>query len=96
MAAKLRLDHPGIAAILKSAEVAGVVDGAAASVGSAASGHVTAQGVTIPVVVDSYVTDRAAAGVTLRHPAGLAVEAKHGVLAGAAAATGLEVTRRGA
>lgn len=47
--------------------------------------------VDAPVVVHSYVTDRAAAAITIAHPAGLAIEAKHGVLRRAAAAEGLEV-----
>lgn len=43
------------------------------------------------VEVRSYTTDRAAAAVTIVHPAGIAMEAKHGTLRRAAAAEGLEV-----
>jgi hypothetical protein len=48
----------------------------------------------LPVKVDEYTTDRAAASVTLAHPAGRAVQAKHGLLTRAAASVGLEVTQR--
>jgi hypothetical protein len=87
---KVKLDSPGIAEILKSAEVASEVAEAAYSVADYAD-HTTQAGVEIPVEVDTYTTDRAAAGVTLAHPAGLGIEAKYGVLARAASAAGLEV-----
>lgn len=45
----------------------------------------------LPVSVDSQVTDRARSTVTITHPAGLAVQAKHGALTKAAAQAGLEV-----
>lgn len=95
-ASKVRLDSAGVAAVLKSAAVAATVTAAAEQV----AGQVRSQGVTVahgedlPVVVNSYVTDRAAASVTLAHPAGLAVQAKHGALTAAAAAVGLEVTEK--
>jgi len=96
MAAKLRLDHGGIAAVLKSGEVGGVIHDAAASVAAGAVAYAR-NGDEIPVEMDYYVTDRVAAGVTLAHPAGLGKEAKYGTLARAAASAGLEVTsRRGA
>lgn len=43
------------------------------------------------VQVTPYTTDRAAAAVTIAHPAGTAMEAKHGTLRKAAAAAGYEV-----
>ncbi|ADG97631.1 conserved hypothetical protein [Segniliparus rotundus DSM 44985] len=46
------------------------------------------------VQVDAYTTDRQAAAVVLAHPAGLAVEAKHGVLTRAAKDAGLQVAVR--
>lgn len=91
MARKLRLDHPGIAEMLRSAEVAGVIDSAASAVASGVS-ETSRNGTSIPVVVDSYTTDRAAAGVTMAHVAGLGIEAKRGSLARATAAAGLEVS----
>ena len=91
MAARLRLDHAGIEEMLKSAEVAGVIDDAAAAVASGVS-ETARDGQAVPVEVDSYTTDRAAAGVTMAHPAGLGIEAKRGTLSRAAAAAGLEVS----
>jgi hypothetical protein len=90
---KLRLDRPGIAEVLQSAAVAAVIEGAAQS----AAGNVSEtarNGDAIPVKVSTYTTDRAAAAVTLAHPAGLGIEAKRGSLSRAAAAAGLEVTSR--
>lgn len=46
------------------------------------------------VDVRHFTTDRAIAVVRVRHPSGLAAEAKHGVLKKAAAAEGLEVTSK--
>jgi len=43
------------------------------------------------VTVAPFTTDRAIAVVRVNHPAGLALEAKYGILARAAAAEGLEV-----
>lgn len=93
MAKKIKLDHAGIASVLKSAGLATAVTGTAERVASGA-GHTTRKGEVIQVKVDSYVTDRVAAGVTLAHPAGNAIEAKHGTLVRAASAAGLEVTAR--
>ena len=45
----------------------------------------------LPVKVKHSVTDRAKSTVVLAHPAGLAVQAKHGALTKAAAQAGLEV-----
>lgn len=47
--------------------------------------------IALPVTVQTYDTDRARATVWLAHPAGLAVQAKHGTLTKAASAAGLEV-----
>lgn len=87
---KLRLDSPGILEVLKSADVASLVADTADSVASNVSETVRS-GEPLPVKVATYTTDRAAAGVTLAHPAGLGMEAKHGSLSKAAAAAGLEV-----
>lgn len=45
----------------------------------------------LPVKIDSQTTDRAREVVVLNHPAGQAVEAKHGVLVRGASAAGVEV-----
>lgn len=92
--AKIRLDHGGIAAVLKSRPVAAEVVKAAEKVATAARGQGytawdknikgRAVRVPLPVDVDPYVTDRAAALVTITHPAGIGMQAKHGVLTRAA------------
>ena len=99
MASPIRLDHAGIAAILKSAEMAAAVKAAADSVAD----NVRAQGVKVgdhdggprerdlPVSVQMVTTDRAHAIVAITHPSGEAVQAKHGVLTKAAAQAGLDV-----
>jgi hypothetical protein len=95
----VKLNHAGVAAILKSGEMAALVSGAAEEIAN----NVRAQGqkvgafeggegeIDLPVTVTPYTTDRAAASVALAHPAGIAVQAKHGVLTRAAAAAGLDV-----
>lgn len=98
-AVTVRLNRAGVAAVLKSASVAGAVRGKAEEVAA----NVRAQGimvegtpgdVALPVEVTSYITDRAAASVTIAHPSGVAVQAKYGALTKAAAEAGLEVTDR--
>jgi hypothetical protein len=82
-------DVAGIGRILRSADAAAMVRGAAERVAAdaeASSG--------LPVEVEEYTTDRAAAAVVITHPAGLAEQAKHGTLTRAAAAIGLEVRAR--
>jgi len=84
---ELKLDYEAIGKILRedmrkpidelAAQIAARVD-----VGSVAAAEVTVTAVT---------TDRAKAYVNIAHPAGLAMEAKHGTLKRAAASVGLEV-----
>lgn len=88
---KIRLDHAGIAEVLRSEEVHTVIDGYADRTAGAALMDPATVRIDIDVDVDSYTTDRAAASVTLAHPAGVPVEAKYGVLTRAAAAAGLQV-----
>lgn len=87
--ANIRLDHDGIADVLKGQAIRSLVDTAAASVASGITATISSG--RVPVTVGSHTTDRAAASVTIAHPAGLAIEAKHGALVRAAAAAGLEV-----
>ena len=47
-----------------------------------------------PVGVRMVETDRAHANITIMHPAGVAMELKHGTLRRAAASLGLEVTSK--
>lgn len=85
--------HVNLAAVLKSADVAALVNPVVHEIAAKAQ-HTTTSGVDLPIVVDEYTTDRRAASVTIAHPAGLATEAKHGTLTKAAAAAGLEVRSR--
>ncbi len=99
MASNIKLNRAGIAALAKSAEVRGMVDSAAEAVAA----NVRSLGIGVgdrdggpreaplPVKTRSFTTDRAAASVILAHPAGIAVQAKHGALTKAASAAGLEV-----
>lgn len=83
----IKLDHNGIAELLKSAEVTRatelVAQGVAANVRSSEPNY--------PVTVKMVTTDRAHALVTLATPAGMAVQAKRGSLTKAAAQAGLDV-----
>ncbi len=92
----LTLNHAGIADVLKSGDVAAQVNALAEQVAAnvLAEGQLVAHGDEMPVTVTPYTTDRAAASVTITHPAGLAVQAKHGTLTRAAAAAGLEVREK--
>jgi hypothetical protein len=96
---KVRLDSKGIQAIAKSAfmqnavklkteQVAIKVRGMGIRVGGF-KGDVGE--IDLPVETDLHITDRAHGTVTLAHPAGEAVQAKHGALTKAAAQAGLEV-----
>lgn len=82
-----RRDPVGMDHIIKR-QTRGLVDQAAANVAAGVA-------VDAEVVVNHYTTDRAAASVTIRHPAALAWQAKNGVLTRAASAAGLEVRARG-
>lgn len=97
MATRLRvtLDHAGLAAILKSGPMAAAVHAAAEQIADRARG-IMVEGVPgdveLPVEVTDQVSDRARSSVTLAHPSGQAVQAKHGVLTGGAAGAGFEVS----
>lgn len=88
----IRLDHEGIAEILKSAGFAEAVADKAAEVEATVAAHGSIRRHRMPVEREAYETDRAAEEVTIAHPGGLGVEGKYGALAWAAAAAGLEVT----
>jgi hypothetical protein len=96
---KLRLDSAGIGSILNSGKVQGLASSLANSVAGAARGA-TASGMPIPVEVRSRVaaggrlrSPRGAYDVTLKHPAGLKVEAKRSPLLRAAISVGLSPVR---
>ncbi len=96
---KVRLDSKGVRAILQSAEMHRAIQVTAEAVAA----NVEAQNITVgdrdggtheyplPVEVSMTTTDRAHANVTLAHPAGQAVQAKHGALTKAAKQAGLDV-----
>lgn len=82
MASTLKLDHRGLAAVLKSQGVKMEVHQAAEKIAAEvrASATVERHGIGGDVVVRDYETDRAASSVTVEHPAGLAMQAKYGIL----------------
>lgn len=104
MASHIRLNHKGIEQILKSAPMAAAVKGAAEAIAE----NVRAQGIKVgdvekgpgshdvdlPVTVTMVTTDRAHGIVALAHPAGDAVQAKHGALTKAAKQVGLDVREK--
>ena len=82
-------DSNGFAELLLSDEIAAAVLLAADAIGNnVQTGHTD---IDATVTVREYTTDRRAAAVSIAHPAGLALEAKYGVLRRAAASIGLEV-----
>lgn len=99
MANNIRLDRAGVAALLKSAAMHAAVQEATEAVAA----NVRAQDIKVgdkdggaheydlPVSAKVVTTDRAHGTVALAHPAGDAVQAKHGALSKAAAAAGLQV-----
>jgi hypothetical protein len=101
MATKLKLDSKGIEAVLNGPAVTNKIASLGATV-KANVGSPTASGDPIPVTTRMRVASggrligtRPAVDVTLAHVAGLAVEAKRGPLARAAAAAGLPVKSQG-
>lgn len=83
---KIKLDSPGIAAILKSDEVAIEVHDRAEMIAERVAAHpaLVRNEITDQVEVEDYVTDRAASSVTITHAAGLGIEGKYGPLSQAA------------
>jgi hypothetical protein len=98
----IKLNHAGIEQILKAAPMQAAVKAAAEQIAQ----NVRDQGIKVgdkdggaheidlPVTVTMTTTDRAHANVTIAHPAGEAVQAKHGALTKAAAQAGLDVRER--
>lgn len=99
---KVRLDHRGLAAVLKGREVTTATLEAAEAVASNARAQGSKVGdrdggpneIDMPVTVRMYETDRAHAVVALAHPAGDADQAKNGTLTKAAAEAGLDFRSR--
>lgn len=98
MARRIKLNRAGIAAIMKGAEMQAAINATAEQVAANLRGQKIKVGalkggdeIDLPVTVRSGITDRARATVVIAHPAGMAVQAKHGALTKAAAEAGLEV-----
>lgn len=95
----VRLNSAGIRAILTSTAAHRAVQAAAEAVAENVRGQNIGVGdqdggpreVELPVTVSVTTTDRAKALVTIAHPAGIAVQAKHGALTKAAGQVGLDV-----
>lgn len=81
-AASIRLDHDGIAEVLKSEGIAQQVHAIAERKAETVRAHrsVRENGVAGSVRVEDYTTDRAASAVVIAHAAGLPIQAKYGVL----------------
>lgn len=88
---RVELDHEGIAEVLKSAEVRAQINGFADQIAARVERDGSVRRHGMPVLSGSYTTDRAAAAVTIAHPGGLGVQARHGTLTRAAGEVGLEV-----
>lgn len=86
----LRLDHGGVAEVLKSGGVKSAVHELAEQIAAAAR----SQRPGADIVVDDYVTDRSASSVTIREPQAMAWQVRDGILTRSAAAAGLEVTEK--
>lgn len=99
MVSRVTIDGRGVAELLKSP----TIDAATREAADAVAAHVRDMGIRVgdkdggrheydlPVDVQMVTTDRAHAIVALTHPAGQAVQAKHGALTKAAAQAGLDV-----
>src|SRR6187399_2140602 len=91
---RIELDHDGIAELLHSAEVHDALHTVAEQVAETAraGGHRVTSGAELPIeVFDDPNRDRTAVTVAIRHPAGVGMEARYGVLKRAAETAGLDV-----
>lgn len=91
MLTDLRLDSPGIAALLKSGPFAAAVHAVAEGIASDVRASVPED---VEVVVDDYTTDRAASSVTIKDARGMLWQVQDGILTRAAGGAGVEVTER--
>ena len=86
---QVRLDHAGMASLLKSTDVAEAVSAAADAVRDALPPMGTRTGAA-RFDVTHGVTDRAKSWVTIMHPVAMGLEARNGYLVRAAATVGLD------
>lgn len=94
MGSKLKLDkidHGGIAEVLKSSPVRSAIHALAEKVAAATRQQ---KPDAADIAVDDYTTDRAASSVTIRDVRGRLWQVRDGVLTRAASSAGLEVTER--
>ena len=98
MARRVRLDSDGIGEVLRRAEVSAAVRALGQSVAAGARAEESVSRHGAEVVVSEYTAEggrlrspRPAVAVTVKHPGGLGMEAKYGVLSRAAAAAGLRM-----
>ena len=99
MGRNVKLDHRGLGAFLESTAMHALVQEASERIadqvrdqGIRVGDHDGGRGeIDLPVEVEVTTTDRAHGSVLLAHPAGAAVQAKHGALTRAASAVGLAV-----
>lgn len=92
MANEVRLDHRGLAEILKSVEMKQLVHEEAEHIANIVRGHATITTHGAEVKVEDYVTPtRATSAVVIAHPGGSAMQAKHGVLTRAAGQAGVDL-----
>ena len=88
---KVRLDNAGVAELLKSPALGEVITG----YGETVRGHLAADAAVtrnnMPVGSISGISDRVRTIVTIKHPGGLGVQAKHGSLTKAVSAAGLSM-----
>lgn len=90
--ARVRPYSPGVVEVLRSPGVEAVVHEAAEAIGAVAraQGHRVTSGALLPIeVFRDPGTDRAGVTVAVRHPAGIGMEAHHGLLSKSAHAVGL-------
>ncbi|MCK2239397.1 MULTISPECIES: hypothetical protein [unclassified Crossiella] len=90
--AEVRLDHAGIAELLTSPQVRELLTTTAQAVAQTAraQGRLLASGKPVPVTVAAESdTDRARVSVGIPHPAGIGMQARHGLLSRSAEENGL-------
>lgn len=87
----VKIDHAAIGEIATGGEIRALVAAAAEQIADHVRSEVNPD---VPVVVDHYTTDRAAAAVVITDLRGAGLQAKYGVLTRGAATIGVEVTER--
>lgn len=84
-----QLDHDGISEILNSSEVRAMVSEVTEQIAEKARSQLDTD---IDVGVEMYQTDRPVGSVAIKHPGGIGIQLKRGVLTRAAGIVGLTVS----